>query len=119
MIVKKLTWLSESALEAILIISDGEYEAVAFSCPCSLKEGDILTEPLFAMSVDNLMYSYETRYAINLIKPEGLHQQCVALVVDLQKQLVKIGEIYIELDCLIPTEVDNYVEFYCGRLDVI
>ena len=40
--VNEITWLSEVAKEAELVISDGNYECIAFSHPCDVRERDIL-----------------------------------------------------------------------------
>tara|TARA_R110000868_G_scaffold368973_1_gene632213 strand:- start:966 stop:1331 length:366 start_codon:yes stop_codon:yes gene_type:complete len=120
MIVKKLTWLSEVAREAELIISDGKYECVAFSQPCDVREGDDLKEPLHAFMVNNLMISRESSCSIMPLQPNKLAQQCIAEVVDAENGLVKVGNIEIALEGKAPPRAlpGDLVEFSCARLDL-
>ena len=120
MIVRQLTWLSEVAREAELLISDGKYRCIAFSHPCDVHEGDDLKEPLHAFIIQDLMISREKNCSISLIKPNGLAQQCIAEVVDAENGLVKIGNIKITLEEKAPYGAipGDLIEFTCARLDV-
>jgi hypothetical protein len=118
MIIKKLTWLSKDAKEAELLISDGHYECVAYSCPCKMKEGEILYEPLHAFMVKDLMVSFQNHCSISLLQLNRLSHHCVAEVVDSENGIVRVGKIKIDLDERIPITQGDLVEFNCLRLDV-
>ena len=120
MIVRQLFWISKSAKEAELLISDGEFECIAFSQPCDIKEGDHLKEPLHAFIVNNLMISRDENCSVVLIKDNGLAQKLVTKVVDVENGIVKIGNIEILLDEKAPPGVlaGDLVEFTCARLDI-
>lgn len=120
MIVKKLTWLSEEAKEAELLVSDGNYECIVFSQPCDFNVGDEINVPLLAFITNNLMESDQQDYSIQITAPGLLSHECVAKVIDLENNLVKVGDIFIVLDEKIPTgcSVDSFVEFTCERFDL-
>ncbi|MBP6104281.1 MAG: hypothetical protein KBD23_05280 [Gammaproteobacteria bacterium] len=121
MIVKKLNWLSEEGQEAELVVSDGTYECVAFCHPCSLSEGGKIQECLYAFDTENLMLSDEKAYLIKQREPEMFEHDCIAQVVDRSKELVRVGDLLIVLDETLPIGCDDrtFVQFSCGRLDVL
>ena len=49
MIVNSIEWLSKEAKEAIVGVCDGAHKCTAFSHPCTINEGELLIEPLFAL----------------------------------------------------------------------
>ena len=53
--IKDIKWISETAKEAELIVTDGVNECLVFSQPCNLRTGEILFEPLKALDVEKLM----------------------------------------------------------------
>jgi hypothetical protein len=38
--ITKLSWTSEASKEAELIVEDGLYKCLVFSCPCTYVEGE-------------------------------------------------------------------------------
>ncbi len=118
MYIKKLDWLSEAAKEAELIITDGNYSCVAFSQPCKHKQEDKIFEPLHAFMVENLMLSHEIDLKIETVK--GFQHKVVALVRDINEDIVQVGDISIKLDYHIPSwaKDGDFVEFECGRIDL-
>lgn len=121
MIVKQIKSLSADGQVADLIVSDGTYECLAFSCPFKLSEGQIITKPLSAHWTENLMLADEKAYLIKQRKPGMFAHDCVAQVVDRSEDLVKVGTVLITLDERLPVGCDDgtFVQFSCGRLDVL
>jgi hypothetical protein len=121
MIIKKLTWLSQEGQEAELVVSDGTYECLTFCHPCNLSEGQKIQNPLYAFMTENLMLSYKEEHSIKQLKPEMFGHFCIAQVMDRAKNLVTVGGLSIIVDEDLPIGCDNdtFVEFSCGRLDVL
>lgn len=120
MLVKALKWVSVQAKEAELLISDGSYECIAFSQPCEIREGDVLDEPLHAFIVTDIMISTKSNGDILLINQNGLQQHCTAQIMSIEFGLVKIGNISIIIEEVMPLGVyqGDFIEFNCARLDV-
>jgi len=121
MIITKREWLSESAQEAILYIGKESTACAAFSHPCTFDEGESLSEPLLAISVEGVVRVDEKH--VSKIKRQGdtFAHTIIAKVIDKGKALVSSGSVIIELEEGLPGDINNgdIVEFSCGRLDVI
>lgn len=122
MIIKKLNWISKIAKEAELIVSDDSHECLAFSQPCNVKLNDILTEPLHAIDVENLMKTVNKNIdeKIMRINESYFSHYCVAKVVRIDESIVSVGGIIIQLESTIPSwaKEGDFVEFKCSRLDI-
>ncbi len=118
--IERLVWISKSAQEAELYITDGTYQCISFSQPCEHKEGDIINVPLHAFMVKNVMLSYSEEVFIEQVGVNNLPHRCTAIVVNRNDALVKVGSIVIELDSIIPGGVEEgmLVNFECSRLDL-
>lgn len=121
MIIKRLEWLSESAQEAVLFVGDTLFECAAFAHPCSLNAGDILTEPLLAISVKGVIKEQEPIQLAIHRQGESFAHDVVAKVISSQDRIVSVGSIEIELDEPLPGDIalEDVIRFTCGRLDVI
>ncbi|PBP35505.1 hypothetical protein [Pseudomonas syringae] len=121
MFVKQCEWISKDALEAMLTIGDAETQCVAFCHPCHMNVGDMLLEPVLAISIKNVakMESGSQPYVLRI--DDGLVHEILAEVVSVEKSLVVAGEITIELDDVLPGDINvgDMISFSCGRLDVI
>ncbi|WP_080271517.1 hypothetical protein [Pseudomonas syringae] len=121
MFVKQCEWISKDALEAMLIIGDAETQCVAFCHPCDMNVGDMLLEPVLAISIKNVskMGAGSQPYVLRI--DDGFVHEILAEVVSVEKSLVVAGEITIELDDVLPggINVGDMISFSCGRLDVI
>ena len=118
----KLEWLSKEAKEAELVVSDGINNCLVFSQPCSLRLGQVITEPLHAFDIENLMNVIDTeKYeSINKTDESYFSYYCIARVIDKSKSIVSIGGIVINLECQIPNWAyeGDLIEFKCSRLDI-
>lgn len=121
--VKKLHWISVAGKEAELLITDGKNECLAFSQPCDIALGAKINGCLHALDVEDFKRASDKLTPETIIRiPEWgyFYHYCVATVVDVEKNIVSIGKIIIELDFDIPawTKAGDLVEFNCARLDI-
>ncbi len=120
--ILKLIWISESAKEAELVLSDGTFQCLAFSHPCNVVQGQMLSEPLHAMDVKNLMIVIDENLNENIVKIDDCYfsHYCIAKVRDMKNSIVTIGDISIKIEGFIPrwAEEGDLIEFKCGRLDI-
>jgi hypothetical protein len=118
----ELNWVSQSAKEAELIISDGIHKCLAFSQPCHMELNQNFNEPLHAVDVEELKKIDNENEEEKISRSEVgyFSHSCVARIQNLHDAVVSIGGILIRLDVPIPgwaTEND-LVGFQCGRLDI-
>lgn len=120
MIINKIEWISKEALEALLFISDGEYECAAFSHPCCFDKGYALVDPIMAFNAKEIMLSKETKVSIRR-KGESFAHEIVGILSGLNPTVISIGGIKIELEDALPGGIkkNDIIQFSCGRLDMI
>lgn len=53
--IKKIEWISKDAKEAEVVINDGSYECVCFCHPCSISLGEIISDPIIAFDIENII----------------------------------------------------------------
>lgn len=118
--VKKISWISESALEAVVTITDGCYELECFSQPCNLKLNEKLEDSIYCFNNKEIIKSYDNRYDVNK-HDKTLAYNMTGCVEDKKNCLVKIGDILIKVeDGMIPGDIKDgdYINFYTQRLDL-
>ena len=66
------------------------------------------------------MLSNSDLVSIEALGEKALPHRVTAVVEDRSENIVKVGSIVIELDCVIPSGIDKgmLVDFECSRLDV-
>lgn len=121
--VEKINWVSKSAKEAELIISDGKEKCLVFSQPCDFTVGNMIEGPLHAVDVGQIVKVIDQDCFEKIIRNSDksyFSHHCVARIIDLENSLVTVGEFKIELDCQIPSwaEENDLIEFDCARLDI-
>lgn len=121
MFVKQCEWISKDALEAMLTIGDAETQCVAFCHPYHMNVGDMLLEPVLAISIKNVakMAAGSQPYVLRI--DDGFVHEILAEVASVEKSLVIVGQLTIELDDVLPGDIDlgDMISFSCERLDVI
>jgi hypothetical protein len=119
MLIKTIEIISKDAEEALLHITDGIYECAAFCQPCNKCIGDFIEEPLLAFNSQNpvLETINETPYIRR--KNSSLAHEILAQVISMEENLVRVGNILIQLDVNLPGDINinDFVKFTCGRLD--
>jgi len=116
--ISNINWLSKSAKEAVVTISDYKYTFFTFCQPCDYRIEQLIDEPIHAFITENLCKSDTNAYDIR--ETGDLSYKCIAKVVVQLDNLVKIGDVWIKLDIDIPSwaEEGSFIEFECARLDL-
>lgn len=116
--VIKIDYIDKKQDEAIVLLSDGQYQCYSYCLECRVKQGSIVTEPLYALLSENIFLSNEDVGFYQ--SKEKLVGKIIARISDLKNNMVQVGEIKIEVDGNFPgdmTEGRN-VEFTYTRLDL-
>lgn len=119
-IINNVNIISESSLEAEIIVTDGINELICFSQPCKLIANQRLTEQLYCFNNKNLIRSNCQEYYIEKLK-EPLAYNLIGKLIDKKNNLVIVGEIVLKLEeASIPKDIleNEYVSFYCQRIDI-
>ena len=118
--IKNITMISESSLEAEVLITDGVNELVCFSQPCNLILKQIITEPVYCFNNKNVVRANNYDWNIKKNK-DGLSYNIIGKLIDKKNNLVNVGKIVIQLeDGSIPKDIleGEYISFYCQRIDI-
>lgn len=118
--VKEIKWISESAKEAEVILSDGISTVMCFSQPFDYDVDDVLREPLYCYEARNIMKSYEDGFTLEKQKDTFAYFLRGELY-DLTKKLVKVGGFTLSLeDSSVPKDLmgGDIIEFTVQRLDI-
>lgn len=120
MIIKDIKWVSEEALEAEVIVTDGHFELLCFSQPFKKNKGDQLSEPIYALDPYEIL-KLETKSSITK-KLNGTYDYLIeGKLINKESGHVRIGDLIIEIDGhFIPRDIidDNNISFKCTRLDI-
>jgi hypothetical protein len=119
MVVKKIVWLSEIALGAMVTISDGSFECEAFGQPCNVIEGQVIIDPLLTEVSANIWVVYDEPLCL-IKETRYFFHEVVAELVDKSKHLVRIGQITLEVEGYFPGDSKNgdMVKFYADKIYV-
>lgn len=119
--IKKIVWLTQEALEAEVVVTDGEIEITCFAQPLNYQVGSELKEPIYCYNVTNVIRLDREVYAIEKLG-EYFAYSLTGKLVDKQLEKVKVGELLIELDNnMLPGDIKDgdFISFSCQRLDII
>lgn len=116
--IDHIIWISEDAEEALLTIRDNSYSCEAFCQPCTYKTGDIIRNPLLSFAEGEVI---KVDHPLLLKKTSFFGHEIVANVQNINKKLVTVGNIIIELSLPLPRDIKNgeKVLFYTTRLDAL
>lgn len=118
--VSNVQWLSLSAEEAEVEVTDGHYFCGAFCHPCRVKVGDEIKEPLHIFDIGNLMLSEKSQLGIWSTDERSLTRKVVGRIIDIVEQIVVVGGIRLVIDDPLPGvfQEGNIIEFECARIDL-
>ncbi len=118
--VKKVVWLSASAQEAEVELSDGTFTCIAFSCPCTVAVGDVLSQPLHVFAAKGIMLTHATQIGLWQSTEYGLGYKVVATLHDPAAHLITVGGLVLLIDEELPGGLcpGDLIEFECGRIDL-
>ena len=115
MFIKKIVNYDDFSEEASLIVSDGKNELL---CYCSSFDGNGRTIKITSFLCDSIIKNNSQICDYHkLLNYYSYSLQ--ARVVDVERRMVSVGNILIELDCDLPGDIKNgeYVSFNVMRLD--
>ena len=118
--VSKITWISEDALEAEVLINDGTYEIKCFSHPFNMLINAEIQEPIYCYNTQNVIVSFKNENKVFQVD-KSFEYHIIGELVDKENELVRVGEILIKLEeNSLPTDInlDKYIEFSCNRFDI-
>lgn len=118
--IKKIDWLSREALEAEVVVTDGESEIICFAHPLNYKVDSDLEEPIYCFDVVDLVKSDEEVHMIE--KLDGhFEYRFTGQLIDKQLETVEVGQFLLELDANWPGDIKNgdFVSFVSKRLDIM
>ena len=119
MFIKDIIRVGDSNIDDMLVdivVSDGKYDCIVMYDFPELKKGDILNNPLYTLSSDNIKISIKE---IGLYKLKNYYAYEVVGILDKKNSIVSVGNILIKVDGDIPGDIINNakIEFQCDRLD--
>lgn len=115
-----IIWLSQEALEAEVIVSDGAHNIMCFSQPFQCEIGDELDGPLYCFNVTELVKSKDNIPYIEKLNDHFSYRLTCKLH-DKENLQVMLGNLLIELDNdTIPGDIleDDFITFECQRIDI-
>ena len=103
--------------EASVVVTDGKFELICYAYPFNKKIKKFWLSTFLAK---NIMIAYEPKYEV--IKLAGFYSyKLQGKIIDIEKQIVTVGDIPMEIDGYIPKDIVNgdYVEFECVLIDLM
>lgn len=118
--IEKIHWLSEAAQEAEVRVTAGSFAIEAFCQPCDVSVGQELDAPLHIFGIRGGQLVSGKEVGARKIHDERLEQFLVADIVDVESQMLGIGEIRLVVDDYLPGGLSNgdRIEFECARVDL-
>lgn len=119
MIIKKIEWISEEIKEAEIIVSDGTFELLCFSHPCSFVEGQIIDKYISTLDANNIVRVDEHTLVVEKAE-EYFAYNITGKVIDIKNGIVQVGSMYLIVDGYMPGDIVNgeFISFRCMRLDL-
>ena len=117
--IKEILDYDINAKEADILISDGQNEILCYAYPFENKNhNNFMLETFMAKDV---MRIEEKRSSIIKSSSEYYAYKLCGKVIDLEKRLISIGEIVIQLEDIIPKDIikNDFIEFSVMRIDYI
>lgn len=118
MYITDILYFSKEDSEAEVSISDGRYTVNCYAYPCDMVLVNQRVNTIYGFESANITRLNETKYAIKKLSQHYAYQ-LVAQVVDNESGIVRIGDLFINLDNPIPKDIMNgeYIAFSVVRLD--
>lgn len=115
MYIKKI--LNYDGDDATIIVTDGKYEIMCYAWEFCNKENAEFA--LYAFDVIDVMRALNQQYMIEKLDYGYYSYKLQGRLIDLEKQLVEIGNIIIEVEGYLPCDIvqGEYIEFLTTRID--
>lgn len=118
MFITDILYFNKEDSEAEVNISDGRYTVNCYAYPVDMVSVNQRVNTIYGFECANISKSDETEYEIKKL-PQHYAYLLTAQVMDNESGIVRIGELFINLDIPIPKDIINgdYVAFSVLRLD--
>lgn len=116
MITKQILHFDETAQEAEILVTDGKYAVKCYAYPFSDVDAPF---SLYGFMTENVMRAYDKRYIVEKTDKGYYSYKLQGELVNLEKCIVAIGELFIELEDGIPKDIKEheFIEFTVMRID--
>lgn len=117
MYIKKV--LDYDGYDANIIVTDGKYEIMCYAWEFYNKENADFE--LSAFDAVDVMRALNQQYMIEKLDYGYYSYKLQGKLIDLEKQIVEIGNIIIEVEGYLPSDIvqGEYIEFLATRIDFI
>ena len=118
--VEDIRWLSQSAEEAEVIVTDGLFFCVAYSQPCTASIGDDVSQPLYIFGMRKAVLIEGRDVGSRKLEGLGFAQNLIVTVVNLREGLLSIGGIELVAGDQLPGGIQDgdIIEIECARVDL-
>lgn len=112
--------LNEDDNEADIIVSDGHYQLLCYAYPVKKLTINQKVNCIFGFACSDVVKAAYDYYDV-LKLPQYYAYELNAKVVSKKKNVVKVGDLCIHLDTVIPKDIpdNDYVSFSVMRLDAL
>lgn len=118
MFISDILYFNKEDSEAEVSVSDGRYTVNCYAYPVKIVSVNQRVKTVYGFGCTNITKSKERKYAVKKLS-QYFAYLLTAQVVDTERGIVRIGELFIYLDDFIPGDIINgdYVTFSVSRLD--
>ena len=118
MFITDILYFNKEDSEAEVSVSDGRYTVNCYAYPCDRVFIKQRINTIYGFECKNIIRLNEAKYVIRKLSQHYAYQ-LVAQVVDNENGVVRIGDLFINLDNSIPKDIVNgeYITFSVLRLD--
>ena len=120
MIISNINWMSKSAKEAEILVSDGAHEIILFCYPCYYSENQNIEEYIHPLDVENFQKTIDNQVSIFKLANSYYGYKVVGIVESFDNSIIAVGELKFELSTPIPSWVaeGDLIEFESMRFDL-
>lgn len=120
MYIQEIEWMNRSILEAVLVVSDGEYNLTCFACPCQYSIGDCVNGLLECLDVSDVQTSGSNATRVTR-KGKGFQYAICGCLNNFSKGIVQVGKLKLHI-CpnRIPKDIydGQFIQFSVERIDL-
>ena len=118
--ISNINWLSKSAKEAEIEISDGFYKLIVFSQPCEYKINQKIDDYIHPLEVKNLQKTSNEQVDILKLQRTSFGYKIIGTFNDAGNSLISVGNIKFQLSEPIPSwaREGDIIEFESIRFDL-
>ncbi|MDD7886036.1 hypothetical protein [Flavivirga sp. 57AJ16] len=118
--IKKINWISESAKEAEVLLTDGTFDILCYSQPFEYDIENHDFETIYLFSVSNILIIDNERKSLVKKLNNSYDYEFSGEVIERNNNRIRVGEFVLELDFPLPKDIKEgeYVSLYCERVDI-